>query len=158
STDSPETLRGPNLSGVWMDEASLSKQEAFDILIGRLREAGEQGWLSCTFTPRGKIHWTYREFGTGQPDTELFHARSHENPFLPPQFVANVRRRYPEQQARQELGGLFLDGGGNHYHPHLWPRYTDTGDAYRVRDGDRWRHVRKAECSRLLALDWAMGK
>ena len=37
STDNPETLRGPNLSGVWMDEASLSKQEAFDILIGRLR-------------------------------------------------------------------------------------------------------------------------
>ncbi len=57
-----------------MDEASLSKQEAYDILIGRLREGGEQGWLSATFTPKGKTHWTYKKFGTGQPDTELIHA------------------------------------------------------------------------------------
>ena len=158
STDNPEMLRGPNLSGVWMDEASLSKQEAFDILIGRLREGGEQGWLTATFTPKGKAHWTFKTFGTGQPNTELIQARSDENPFLPTEFVANVRQRYTAQQARQELGGLFLEGGGNHYFPNLWPRYQDVGDAYRMRDGDRWRHVRKAECSRLLALDWAMGK
>ncbi len=157
STDNPEMLRGANLSGVWMDEASLSKQDAFNILIGRLRE-GEQGWLSATFTPKGKSHWTYKVFGTQQPDTELIHAKSDENPFLPPEFVGNVRRRYTADQARQELGGVFLDGGGNHYHPHLWPRYLDMGDAYRMRDGDRWRHIHKDNCSRLLALDWAMGK
>ena len=63
STDNPEMLRGPNLSGVWMDEASLSKQEAFDILIGRLREGGEEGWLTATFTPKGKAHWTYKILG-----------------------------------------------------------------------------------------------
>ena len=158
STDNPETLRGPNLSGVWMDEASLSKREAFDILIGRLREGGEQGWMTATFTPKGKIHWTYKTFGTGQPDTDMIHARSDENPFLPPEFVANVRKRYTAQQARQELGGVFVEGGGNHYFPHLWPRYADVGDAYKIRLGDRTHHYRKAECSRLLALDWAMGK
>ena len=158
STDNPEMLRGPNLSGVWMDEASLTKQEAFDILIGRLREGGEQGWLTATFTPKGKIHWTYRTFGTGQPDTELIHAKSDENPFLPATFVANVRKRYTAEQARQELGGVFVEGGGNHYHPHLWPRYIDIGDAYKIRDGDRYRHIHKGDCSRLLALDWAMGK
>ena len=158
STDNPEMLRGPNLSGVWMDEASLSKREAFDILVGRLREGGEQGWLTATFTPKGKIHWTYKVFGAGGPDVELIHAESGENPFLPPEFVENVRKRYTAQQIRQELGGAFVEGGGNHYFPHLWPRYIDAGDAYRMRDGDRWRHVRKADCSRLLALDWAMGK
>lgn len=158
STDNPETLRGPNLSGVGMDEASLCKREALDILVGRLRQGGEQGWLSAAFTPKGRLHWTYKVFGTGQPGTELVHARSDENPFLPPDFVANTRLRYTAEQARQELGGAFLEGGGNHYHPHLWPRYADVGDAYRLRDGDRWRHVRKADCSRLLALDWAMGK
>ena len=158
STDNPEMLRGPNLSGIWMDEASLSKQEAFDILLGRLREQGEQGWMSATFTPKGKVHWTYKVFGTKQPDTELIHATSDENPFLPPTFVQNVRKRYTAQQARQELGGAFIEGAGNHYIPHLWPRYTDVGDAYRVRDGDRWGHYRKEDCYRLLALDWAMGK
>lgn len=158
STDNPEMLRGPNLSGVWMDEASLSKQEAFNILVGRLREGGEMGWLTTTFTPKGKTHWTYKTFGTGQPDTELIHATSAENPFLPPEFVENVRKRYTAQQAKQELGGVFVDGGGNHYYPSLWPRYEDVGDAYRVRFGDRSHHYRKAECSRLVSLDWAMGK
>ena len=40
SADQPNMLRGPNLSGVWMDEASLIEQEGFDIMIGRLREGG----------------------------------------------------------------------------------------------------------------------
>lgn len=158
STDNPESLRGPNLSGVWMDEASLCKQEAFDILLGRLREGGEMGWLTATFTPKGKAHWTYKTFGTGQPDTELIHATSAENPFLPSDFVGNIRSKYTAAQAKQELGGQFMDGGGNHYYPSLWPRYTDMGDAYRIQVGNRWNHYRKAECSRLLALDWAMGK
>lgn len=170
STDNPEMLRGPNLSGIWMDEASLSKQEAFDILIGRLREAGEQGWLSATFTPKGKAHWTYKTFCTGQPDTEFIHARSDENPFLPPTFVSNVRKRYTSDQARQELGGESLEGAGNHYFPSMWPRYRDIGDAYQIYTGSalgdplerngisRTHHIRKADCSRLLALDWAMGK
>lgn len=158
STDNPETLRGPNLSGWWMDEASLSKREAFDILVGRLRGGGEMGWGTATFTPRGKAHWTYRVFGQGAADTELVHARTDENIFLPPEFVDNVRRHYTAQQVRQELGGAFIDSGGNHYFPDSWPRYADTGDAYRIRDGDRWRHVRKAECTRLVVLDWAMGK
>jgi phage terminase large subunit-like protein len=158
STDNPEMLRGPNLSGVWMDEASLSKREAFDILIGRLRQGGEMGWGTATFTPKGKLHWTYKMFGLGAQDTDLIHARSEENPFLPKDFVANIRKQYTAQQIKQELGGSFIDSGGNHYFPGSWPTYIDAGDAYRVRDGERWRHIRKADCSRLLALDWAMGK
>ena len=158
STDNPEMLRGPNLSGIWMDEASLSKREAFDILVGRLREGGEQGWITTTFTPKGKAHWTYKVFGTEQPDTELIHAASDENPFLPPTFVENVRKRYTAQQIRQELGGSFIEGGGNHYFPHLWPHYEDIGDAYKVQLGGQSHHYRKHDCSRLLALDWAMGK
>src|SRR5262245_9997606 len=67
SADDPERLRGPNLSGVWMDEASLMAVEAFTILIGRLREGGEQGWLSATFTPKGLSHWTFETFATGRP-------------------------------------------------------------------------------------------
>lgn len=160
STDKPDSLRGPNLSGVWMDEASLMDREAFDILIGRLREDGEMGWGTATFTPKGKLHWTYKKFGVGAPDTSLVHARSDENPFLPPAFVKKIREQYTSQQIKQELGGLFVDSGGNYYFPDSWPKYIDTGDSYRINDasGQGWRHVLKADCSRLLTLDWAMGK
>ncbi|MFX4846510.1 phage terminase large subunit, partial [Acinetobacter baumannii] len=84
SAEDPDKLRGPNLSGSWLDEASLMEREAFDICIASLREAGEQGWLSATFTPRGLTHWTYDLFGRGgRPDVELFTSRTRDNPFAP---------------------------------------------------------------------------
>jgi PBSX family phage terminase large subunit len=112
STDEPDRLRGPNLSGVWMDEASLMPVDAFTVLIGRLREAGEQGWLSATFTPKGRLHWTYETFASGQPDTAIFHARTADNPFLPAGFHETVRRQYTATLAAQELEGEFIDAGG----------------------------------------------
>ena len=93
SADEPDRLRGPNLSGVWLDEASLMTQEVFNVSIGRLREAGEQGWLSATFTPKGKGHWTFETF-TGRPDTAIFYAKTSDNPFLPVNFHSTVRKQY----------------------------------------------------------------
>src|SRR5262249_22812996 len=82
SADEPERLRGPNLSGIWLDEASLMPQDVFAIAIGRLRQGGEQGWLTATFTPKGKQHWTYETFATGKPDTAIIRARTQDNPFV----------------------------------------------------------------------------
>lgn len=117
SADNPETLRGPNLSGVWIDEASVVDKPAFDILIGCLREGGEMGWLSATFTPKGKLHWTYGVFGPQtdgklRPNTELFHARTDQNPFNPPEFAAQLRSQYTSAMAEQEVGGEFTDAEG----------------------------------------------
>jgi predicted phage terminase large subunit-like protein len=112
SADEPDRLRGPNLSGLWMDEASLMGVDAFTIGIGRLREGGEQGWLSATFTPKGRQHWTYETFATGRPDTALFHARTADNPFLPANFHDTIRQQYTRALAEQELEGAFVDSGG----------------------------------------------
>jgi predicted phage terminase large subunit-like protein len=121
SADEPDRLRGANLSGIWMDEASLMTQDAFSVLIGRLREAGEQGWLSATFTPKGRAHWTFETFATGRPDTALFHARTADNPFLPPGFHETVARQYTSTLAAQELEGRFLDAGGVMFRRHWFP-------------------------------------
>jgi hypothetical protein len=112
SADEPDRLRGPNLSGVLMDEASLMPVDAFTVLIGRLREAGEQGWLAACFTPKGRAHWTFETFATGRPNTALFRARTSDNPFLPAGFEANVRAQYTSALAAQELEGEFVDLGG----------------------------------------------
>jgi predicted phage terminase large subunit-like protein len=104
-----------------MDEASLMPQDAFSVLIGRLREAGEQGWLSATFTPKGRAHWTFETFATGRPDTALFHARTADNPFLPSGFHATVARQYSSTLAAQELEGQFLDAGGMMFRRHWFP-------------------------------------
>lgn len=133
SAENPDSLRGPNISGCWMDEASYCHEDAYQVVIACLREAGEQGWLSATFTPKGKQHWTYKIIGrniearrknaealvrgetpteTIDPNVELFTARTKDNPFLPAEFEGLLRSQYTSQQARQELEGTFLDVGG----------------------------------------------
>lgn len=119
TAEDPERMRGPNLSGVWLDEASLMPEDAYTIAIASLREAGEQGWLSATFTPKGRYHWTYEVFGKARKDTELFRARTGDNPFNPPGFEDTLRHQYAPQLARQELGGEFLDIEGAEW-PAAW--------------------------------------
>ncbi len=75
STDNPESLRGPNLAGVGMDEASLMTQMVYDVLIGRLRQGRVIGFLRAAFTPKGPNHWTHEVFNTGRTDTAIF--KSH---------------------------------------------------------------------------------
>lgn len=113
STEDPESLRGPNLSGVWLDEASLMREETFDIVIGCLRERGQLGWLSITMTPKGRSHWTHKILVEKQvAETHLVQSSSNENPFLPAEFVPILSRRYSADKAIQEIGGQFIDLGG----------------------------------------------
>ena len=112
SADNPNRLRGSNLSGVWMDEAGEIEREAFDIVIACLRENREKGWLSATFTPRGRSHWTYSVFGNNTDGAQLFHARTDENPFLPADFYESIKSQYTGLRAAQELGGQFVEIDG----------------------------------------------
>lgn len=124
--DPDRTFRGPNLSGVWLDEAGEMSQEAFDVAIACLREGGEQGWLSATFTPRGRSHWTYKVFGSGQfAQAALFRAHTRENPFLPRDFAAAIQHRYGSLRAAQELAGQFVEIEGAEFddawfHEGIW--------------------------------------
>ena len=114
SLDDPERARGPSLKGAVWDEASLCAQEAFDILIACLRYEGKQGWLACTFTPKGPSHWTADVFNDpARSDVRCFHARTDQNPFNPPNFRDTLARQYTTQFAIQELDGCFisLEGG-----------------------------------------------
>jgi len=125
SADDPERLRGPNLSGVWLDEASLMSHEAYTVAIATLRERGQAGWLSATFTPKGLGHWTYDTFATGKPDTALIRAQTKANPFLDAGFITALEAQYSDRTALQELSGEFVDSEGaewpaEHFGPHIW--------------------------------------
>lgn len=128
SADNPDRFRGPNLSGLWLDEASQADQAAFDVGLACLREGGEMGWFSATFTPRGKQHWTYEVFGATdaqgkplRPNTVLFRARTKDNPFLPAEFYESVRQQYTSALAAQELEGEFTDLEGAMFRCHWFP-------------------------------------
>lgn len=113
SGDDPESLRGPNLSGAWLDEASLTTHDVYLIVIACLREGGETGWLTATFTPKGKAHWTHEIFATGKPSSFLARSRTKDNPFLSAEFVAEMEAAYGNTRlASQELSGDFIDTTG----------------------------------------------
>jgi hypothetical protein len=119
TADSPDRMRGPNLSGAWLDEASLMSEDAYRVAIASLREAGEQGWLSATYTPKGPWNWTAQVFGTGRPDTAKFKATTYDNPFNPPGFAATLERQYSPVFARQEIYGEEIDIEGAEW-PGAW--------------------------------------
>lgn len=124
TAEDPDKMRGPNLSGWWLDEASLMKEEAYQICIASLREHGRQGWLSATYTPQGLGHWTYETFyrrSQTNADTAHFRAHTRENPFNPTTFADTLTKQYTATFARQELGGEYLNlqgaEWGNEYFP-----------------------------------------
>lgn len=146
TAEDPDKMRGPNLSGVWLDEASLMEEEAYTISIAALREAGEQGWLSATFTPKGPFHWTYETFARGKPDTAIFRAHTRENPFNPPGFAETLAKQYGPQFARQELGGEFVETEGAEW-PAIW-----------FSDNLWFRNWPQGMTLRVIALDPSKGK
>ncbi len=147
TAEDPERMRGPNLSGIWLDEASLMHEDAYKIAIACLRECGEQGWLSATFTPKGLTHWTHEQFGKEKQDTALFHCHTRDNPFLPKDFAKTLMGQYVGQFAAQELGGLFVQMEGAE-----WPAEYFDGIFF-----DEWpRDVN--EYTRVMALDPSKGK
>lgn len=168
SADNPERFRGPNLSGLWLDECSLYGRDAYRNAIACLREGdfgsiGEMGWQFATFTPKGKRHWTYEVFGKPDPITGLLpsnkcliQARSAENPFLPETYCDEIRREFGPMLAPQELGGEFIDLEGLLFKA-TWLRYywQERGYYWYVKPNGRQITVQKDELAIFGTMDLA---
>lgn len=148
SAEDPERLRGPNLSGAWLDEASLMDRDAYNVIIACLREKGEQGWLSATFTPKGLSHWTYEVFGQPRANNSISHATTLQNPFNPKGFYDTLKLEYSGLLAQQELDGQFVNVEGAE-----WPADYFGADIWFDTFPDTSRIV-----VRVLALDPSKGK
>lgn len=108
SADDPDHLRGPNLGWFWLDEAAMMTQDAWLIMIGRLREQPGRAWV--TSTPRGK-NWLYDTFMSGD-DYHVTRSSSRDNPYLPPGFIRSLEQSYTSDWLRQEVEGEFVDPAG----------------------------------------------
>ena len=135
SSHDPDALRGPNLSGVWLDEASQMCREAYEITIASLREGGKMGWLMATFTPNGRTHWTYDVFAKDAATT-LFRATTRDNPFIDEEFYETIKSQYTGLRAEQELEGKFVDIEGAEWPAELFPDsiwFNEWPKQYRMR-------------------------
>lgn len=118
----PDKLRGLTLAAFWMDEAAIGEVsnpdtqfEAFQILQGRLRQAGypQQGWV--TTTPQG-YNWIWREFvKEKRAGWEVFRWPTRDNPYLPKNYLTNLAATYQGAFALQELEGEFVVLAGSAY-------------------------------------------
>lgn len=114
SADNPDSLRGPNRSWVWFDEArNLKTREAFDIAAGQMRQT-RKFWL--TTTPSGIFHWLYELFVEKPlPSSAMITVKSAENPHNSPDYATNLRAQYTGLFAAQELDAAWVSFEGRIY-------------------------------------------
>lgn len=148
---------------VGFDELTQFKERDYTYLFSRLRRTVDNQIplrMRAGSNPGGVGHlWVKRRFLRSQsPTREFISARIEDNPYIDIPTYEESLQQLDSQTRKQLRWGDWTDFGGNHYNPSYWPRYQDVGDAYRVRQGDRYRHIRKADCTRIVTLDWAMGK
>ena len=142
SATHPDRLRGLNLDWFWMDEAAYCKEEAYDVLLGRLRHDPQRYWL--TTTPK-RDSWMFRRI-VDAPDTDvrLITAPTTSNPFISPEFAKRLIRQYGTLLARREVFGEWVDVSGAVFKVE-WIRHGDTLTG-------------RAECLRVIAVDLAIGR
>ena len=118
SMENYNDLRGPEYGWAWSDECAFYKEEAFNVLIGRLRDKrGPCQWKGTT-TPNG-FNFLYEAFvERGFDSQRVVRARTADNRAnLPDSYFGVLQKQYGSRLARQELDGEFVNlNSGNVYY------------------------------------------
>jgi hypothetical protein len=103
-----DAMRGPNLAGAIIEEATYHLEYVIEVIAGRLRGDNGTGWLTATMTPKGTNSWCYREFIKSNRYLES-KCSTLENPFVDESFLTRLVSRYGRSNfARQELEGIWI--------------------------------------------------
>lgn len=110
SMEKYDLLRGIEVGWAWSDECAFYKEEAFNVLIGRIRDRkGPCTWKGTT-TPNG-FNWLYSKFvETPLPQSNIVYGRTVDNVAnLTESYVVNLKSSYDSRLAQQELDGQFVN-------------------------------------------------
>lgn len=90
------------------DDDQQAYQEA-KFRIGRLPHIKENFFLSAT-NPDSPSHWVHKYFIENQsPSRKVFYSLTHDNPFLPPQYIDQLKRDTDPKLARRMLYGEWIE-------------------------------------------------
>jgi len=117
-----EKLKSMELGWFFVDEASETELQYFNLMCSRLRPRDgwpppdmdviykgllasnpEQGWLKSTFIDKTA------------PDQVFIQALPTDNPYLPPNYIPDLRRRYPPEWVKRYLEGDWEITGSDNY-------------------------------------------
>ena len=118
SMEKYDLLRGIEVGWAWSDECAFYKEEAYQVLIGRIRDKdGPCQWKGTT-TPNG-FNWLYKRFVLHSPEScEIVYSKTTDNlENLSDSYVRDLMKQYDDRLAKQELGGAFVNlNSGNVYY------------------------------------------
>lgn len=105
SADRPETLDGPTVGAVWVDEGRYVKRQGWEVVLSRLRAKKARALRGLvTSTPGGE--WLEEEFGTEKADRDPVHASTRENrEHLGEGYIEGLEASLSKRAAR-----VFIDG------------------------------------------------
>jgi PBSX family phage terminase large subunit len=141
--DEPAKLLSLNLSGAGIDEASEVSEEAFLLLLNRLRNKNGLRKMYLVGNPRGH-NWVYKYFiaKTGLKNPESYHlilAPSTENIHLPDGYVQGMLDTYSIERIKRDIYGSFDSFEGQVYSE--FDRSVHVVRPFRI--PDNWeRHIR----------------
>lgn len=112
------SVRGLTINGVlWVDEAAYVPISAYQAADATMLAVADPKTIITT-TPCGK-NWVYDEFQSGavgpkkKPTHESFRFKSTDSPYANPAKLAELREKYGQRQAEQELNAIFFGDGGS---------------------------------------------
>jgi hypothetical protein len=124
SADSPDSLKGPNLGWLAVEEATLlprfipGRQEPlWVVLFSRLRVPGASNTADLSGTPEGRQCWIcdpgrfetaptdIRQMAAWQRDYRVIRASTGSNVFLPSTYEQDLRNSLDPSQVREKIDG-----------------------------------------------------
>jgi len=157
SAEAIDSLRGPSLKGILLDEAAYMQESVFMAAVGC--GAAAQGFrLRLATTPKRECIWIRRvseTWGTAGPTHALFRFRTFDNPLRNAALLEALRHEMPADVYAQEMEGQVVSPPDAVYY--LYDTATHVRTEPRV--GDAWVDVTREVSKRELgyAADVVLG-
>lgn len=113
SMENFDVHRGIEVGSFWLDECRDLKREAFDMMMGRLRDIKAPTLEGRLTTSSNGFDWIYdyfhKEGEFNNHEFSLVKATSYENKYLPDGYIDSLKNQYSDKLFKQEILGEFLD-------------------------------------------------
>lgn len=111
--DNYNMLRGIEIATFYLDEVRDLKREAFDMIMGRLRDRKAyklEGRLTTSPSGHNYLYDYFDPQGEkNNPNFGIIHATSYANTHLPAGYIDSLKSQYSEKFFRQEILGEFVN-------------------------------------------------
>jgi len=102
------SFRGLNIKKIFIDEATLISEYAFDILLGRMSYDDSQ--IVLTGTPKGKNNWVYKRFFAEGNNDKVTYIRYNirDNPIISDKIIKRWKESFDIKLFEQEIDGKWV--------------------------------------------------